>query len=309
MCSLFGIYDYKGNLNERQLRKAVHVLAREAEIRGKDATGIAYNHNGKMTVFKRDLPAHKMRFHIPRGTRAVMGHTRLTTQGSEKYNENNHPFPSKHFALAHNGVLTNDQTLRIIHDLPKTKIETDSYVAVQLLEKAGALNCYTIASMAEKLQGSFTISILDRDDQLYLIKGDNPLEIYDFEKDGFCIYASTAEILNRSLKQLKLQERKYTRIHPVAGEILKLDHNGKWTKGEFDFHWFYDDLWRKNIPSKKRSEEDRYWEMLLYYGESLGYHRGDLLLLAEYGFEEEEIEEMLMSPRLMSDFLYGEEVF
>ena len=283
MCSLFGIYDYNGNLNERQLSKAVHVLAREAEIRGKDATGIAYNHNGKMTVFKRDLPAHKMRFRIPRGTRAVMGHTRLTTQGSEKYNENNHPFLSKHFALAHNGVLTNDQTLRIIHDLPKTKIETDSYVAVQLLEKAGALNFDTIASMAEKLQGSFTISILDREDGLYLVKGDNPLEIYDFEKDGFCIYASTAE-------------------------ILKLDHNGKWTKGEFDFHWFYDDLWRKN-PSKKHREEKLYWDMLLDYGESLGYHRGDLLLLAEYGFEEEEIEEMLMSPRLMSDFLYGEEVF
>ena len=108
------------------------------------------------------------------------------------------------------------------------------------------------------------------------------------------------------MKQLKLQGRKYTRIHPVAGEILKLDHNGKWTKGEFDFHWFYDDLWRK---PKKRTEEDRYWDMLLNYGESLGYHRGDLLLLAEYGFEEEEIEEMLMSPRLMSDFLYGEEVF
>ena len=47
MCSLFGIYDYKGNLNVNQLNKAVNTLAREAEIRGKDATGIAYNHNGK----------------------------------------------------------------------------------------------------------------------------------------------------------------------------------------------------------------------------------------------------------------------
>ena len=56
MCSLFGIYDYKGALNGQQLSKAVNVLAREAEIRGKDATGIAYNHNGKMIIFKRDKP-------------------------------------------------------------------------------------------------------------------------------------------------------------------------------------------------------------------------------------------------------------
>ena len=49
--------------------------------------------------------------------------------------------------------------------------------------------------------------------------------------------------------------------------------------------------------------------MLLDYGESLGFHRGDILMLAEYGFEEDEIEEMLMSPRLMNDFLYGEVVF
>lgn len=28
------------------------------------------------------------------------------------------------------------------------------------------------------------------------------------------------------------------------------------------------------------------------YGKSLGYYRGDLMLLAEYGFEAEEIEKM-----------------
>ena len=163
--------------------------------------------------------------------------------------------------------------------------------------------------MAEKLQGSFCFSMLSRDDELYLVKGDNPLEIYDFKDDGFCIYASTKEILDRSVKQLRLKGRKYTNIHPVCGEILKLDHNGKWSKGEFDFHWNYNYLWTPSYTSTKYYQDDTYWDMLLDYGESLGFNRGDILLLAEYGFEEDEIEEMLMSPRLMNDFLYGGVVF
>ena len=306
MCSLFGIYDYRGALNGYQRNKAVNVLAREAETRGKDATGIAYNHKGKMVIFKKALPAHKMRFRIPFGTRVVMGHTRLTTQGSEKNNENNHPFCSRNFALAHNGVLVNDQSLRISQDLPRTNIETDSYVAVQLLEKEGTLDFNAIRSMAEKLRGSFCFSILSSSNELYLVKGDNPLEIYDFKENGFCMYASTKEILNRSLKQLKLKELKYMNIRPVTGEILKLDRKGNWSKAEFDFHWRYD-YSQKSIT---RSFGDKAnWEMLLDYGESLGYYRSDLMLLAEYGFEEDEIEEMLMSPRLMNDFLYGGMVY
>ena len=72
-----------------------------------------------------------------------MGHTRMTTQGDEKFNFNNHPFYGKtdlEFALAHNGVLYNDCRLRITEHLPSTRIETDSYVAVQLIEKKGTLD-------------------------------------------------------------------------------------------------------------------------------------------------------------------------
>ena len=48
----------------------------------------------------------------------------MTTQGKAKYNRNNHPFtgnvPGTRFALAHNGVLYNDRTLRREKKLPKT---------------------------------------------------------------------------------------------------------------------------------------------------------------------------------------------
>ena len=44
------------------------------------------------------------------------------------------------FALAHNGILGNDRLLRKKKKLPVTRIETDSYVAVQLLERYGELS-------------------------------------------------------------------------------------------------------------------------------------------------------------------------
>ena len=89
-----------------------------------------------------------------------MGHTRMTTQGSESQNYNNHPFYGKvasgSFALAHNGVLRNDHKLQVQKKLPVSRIETDSYVIVQLLEQAGSVDMQTLGKVSEQLIGSFT---------------------------------------------------------------------------------------------------------------------------------------------------------
>lgn len=164
MCALFGWLDYKGIVSDRLLKKLTQALANAAEERGTDASGIAYVKGGKVTIYKRPKPAHKIRFNAPNGTRAVMGHTRMTTQGNEKFNYNNHPFyghADVNFAFAHNGVLYNDKELRTEKHLPNTQIETDSYIAVQLLEQQGKLDFDSLKSMAESVQGSFCFTALD----------------------------------------------------------------------------------------------------------------------------------------------------
>ena len=95
MCCLFGLYDYGGTLSAKQKNRMIAALAAASEVRGIDATGIAYCMNGHLSVYKRPLPAHWMRFRIPEQAAAVMGHTRMTTQGSEYRNYNNHPFSGK----------------------------------------------------------------------------------------------------------------------------------------------------------------------------------------------------------------------
>lgn len=142
MCCLFGFHDYGHRLSRKQRSAILSILSTECGERGTDATGIAYNTGGKMRIYKRPIPAHLMWYRVPLESTVVMGHTRMTTQGSEKKNENNHPFLGSvadgKFALAHNGVLYNDHFLRKQEKLPATRIETDSFVAVQLVEQLTA---------------------------------------------------------------------------------------------------------------------------------------------------------------------------
>ena len=304
MCCLFGILDYGGKLSRKEKTKLLSVLSVACEERGTDATGIAYNSGECLRVYKRPLPAHLLWFKIYEDTRAVMGHTRMTTQGSERFNANNHPFAGQAgdttFALAHNGVLSNDKRLRRQYDLPATKIETDSYIAVQLLEASGELSFASLASMAEKLEGSFTITVMTDRDELYFIKGDNPMCIYHYEKLGFYIYASTEPILKTALKQLNMKLGKPTKVKLDCGEILKIDTDGRMTRSQFDdskifmgySHWprcySHPAVWEP-VQDSQASYIDDLKSVATYYG----IWPEDIDEMLADGVTPEEIEELL----------------
>ncbi|MCD8090037.1 MAG: hypothetical protein LUD81_05345 [Clostridiales bacterium] len=207
MCSLFGIIDYNAILTGKQKERYIKILSVECEERGTDATGFAYvKPDGFLKIYKKPLPAHKVNLKLYKDNpKVVMGHTRFATQGSEKHNFNNHPFYSKKlgFALAHNGIIVNDTLLRDLLELPKTKIETDSYIAVQLLENSGYLNFKSIANMVLLLYGMYTFTILTKENEFYIVKGNNPLCIAD--AGGFYVYASTKKILLRAFRKLKIE--------------------------------------------------------------------------------------------------------
>ena len=248
MCCLFGIMDCNHRLSNREMNKAVNVLARLSEIRGTDATGIAYNNpyvTNCIEVEKYPKPAHRIKFRVTDGVHTVMGHTRLTTQGDAAKNRNNHPFTGRsltdgyYFALAHNGVLFNDKTLRKQRKLPLTKIETDSYIAVQLLEQEEIpLDFQSLKNMAETVEGSFVFTILDASNQLYFIKGDNPLMIYYFPKSGIYLYASLETILQQAMKRCSFLKGEYEKIQLKAGDILKIDAMGNRSGETFDASFF-----------------------------------------------------------------------
>ena len=304
MCCLFGILDYGNTLNVRQRTKMLSVLASSCEVRGTDATGIAYNTDSHLTIYKRPKAAHKMWFRLPMDANVIIGHTRMTTQGNEKFNQNNHPFYGKvgntPFALAHNGMLMNDDELQKKYRLPKTNIETDSYVAVQLLERHTDLSFESMAKVAEELEGSFTLSMLDNANNVYFVKGNNPLCLYYWRERNLFMYASTEEILKSALARIPYKFGVYERIEINEGDIMKISSNGEINSSQFSLHnlyscgWYgspysyYLDDWYREPPSKNTTYED----LLRSMAHTFGYTAEDVDALLADGFAPEEIEDL-----------------
>ena len=329
MCALFGFLDCGRRIPLKALQKLIQALANASEVRGDHASGISYMKDNQLTIYKRPKPAHKMKFRLPNHTRAVMGHVRYTTQGSQEFNQNNHPFrghADMEFAFAHNGVLHNDMQLRRDKQLPATDIETDSYVAVQLIEMQKELNFDTLRSMAEDVRGSFTFTILDETNALWFVKGSSPLYLIYFPELKLYVYSSTASIMKTALKHTPLHWMHYEVIEADEGDILRIDHNGKITRDRFRvpsvfnsrfggsrFRYSVSDITGWDYYDSETAEElDKlsetdYADLLDLCG-YFGVSEMEILRLRHMGYTYDEIEEYLFSSDDFDDF-YGEDCF
>ena len=299
MCGLFGFLHY-GQDSIKNLKGLTNMLACESDVRGTYAAGIAFN-SKDICILKEAKSAYQIQFKHSDNIKALTGHTRHSTQGSKKKNYNNHPFlgicKNAKFALAHNGVLLNDNELRRKYNLPSTHIETDSYIAVQLLEHKKVLNAESIKFMAESVEGSYSFSILDDKNNIWLVKGDSPIEILRFPEYKLYVYASTEEILWRALIETNLfseiKAGRYEKIDIAEGEILKITPKGDLQQYPFEYTDY--------TPLGKCVR----WDYGMYYDTSdyiddlksvaayQGYSPEDIDSLLDNGFAPEEIEEYI----------------
>ena len=193
ICSIFGT-----TLSSLMNLKKVGITG---ENRGTDATGVATVENKKFKVVKSNDKATKFNWYdLDPNADFYLGHTRATTQGTEQDNYNNHPFvaESNKFALAHNGVIYNDKKIASKFDLPQTKIKTDTYRAVQLIDKLAGENKITPQAIKEacgELQGSFAFTILTEDNELFILRHSKPL--YLVKDNENLAYASTEKMINK----------------------------------------------------------------------------------------------------------------
>ena len=305
MCGLFGFLCY-GKKQIKGLKELTDSLAIQSAVRGTDATGIAFNGKGGMCILKDSKSAYQISFKHADNVRALIGHTRHSTQGSEKKNYNNHPFSGKcrnsKFALAHNGVLYNDVELKKELILPETQIETDSYIAVQLLERKKHLNFDGIRYMAETVKGSFSFSILDEQNNIYLIKGDSPISIIRFIDLKLIVFASTDKILYKAIVGTELlaelKTGAFEEVKISQGDIIKICADGRIEKGRFTYNEYIGkNWWNYGGSSCGRSflmdEEYNYIDDLKAVANSRGYMPEEVDELLEQGFSPVEIEEFL----------------
>jgi hypothetical protein len=230
----------------------------------------------------------------------------MTTQGDEKHNRNNHPFEGKArtmpFALAHNGVIYNDKILRKAKALPDTTVETDSYIAVQLLEQLGELTFDSLRVVAESLQGSFTLTVLSPLG-LDIVRGNNPLCLYHFPDIGVYVYASTFEILCDALGSLPIARELCIEVPTKQGELLHIAPNGTLTRSQFDdtalrYGYVIADSRYYDVDNMDDPEMDEYLAMLIEYAQTAGVSGTELDLLIGAGYDVWELEEMIYDEHL-----------
>ena len=242
-----------------------------------------------------------------------MGHTRLTTQRDQKHNCNNHPFLGQAgtgFALAHNGVIYNDLLLREERHLPETPVETDSFIAVQLVESQQELTFESLRYMAEAVRGSFTFTVLDEKNNLHFVKGDSPLYLIHVPSLSLFLYSSTKEIMAAALRSLHLRLPKHEVIELAEGDLLCIAPDGTISRDRFTFHeddyamtrwWrsgcFFNWNWGDPFTESRSAVPDD--ETAAYLIDLCGYYGvavEDVRRLRELGYTLVEIEELLLNP-------------
>lgn len=301
MCGLCGFLSYDNN-PLKDINILTNKLMKSSSVRGTDAAGIAFIHNGNLLISKEGKSAEKIDFKLPEDVKVLIGHTRHSTQGSEKKNYNNHPFygrvKNNIFAFSHNGVI-NDVELRKKYNLPSTKIATDSYASVMLLEKFGKLDVNTIKKMAEAVEGSFSFSILDKTGNIYLVKGDSPLTLVHFPREKLYVYASTDEILWKALIETELfhqlKSGSFEVINIDEGEIVTISPKGKIKKTNFEFTYKFSLLtdWKYCGGWYTEHYEDTYIADLKTVASHMGISPDEVDHLLQEGFTPDEVEEYI----------------
>lgn len=238
MCAIFGFLNYSKTSDSVIKGKIIRKLSIISQIRGIDAAGYAYVNNDNLIINKRSGPAYKFDFKFPNESVCVMGHCRAASQGRKNDNHNNHPFygcSNVKFALAHNGIIYNDLWLRKERNLPQIDIRTDSYIAVQLLEKHFEIGFDSLREMAESICGSFMITVLTENNVLYLVRGNKPVYIIHIPSLKMYIYSSTKFIMMSAIWKLILHSTQYQHIKMEKGDILRIDSNGQIQREKFRY--------------------------------------------------------------------------
>lgn len=120
MCGLFGVVaPAQATLNKENI-KLFAESANLARRRGSDASGlVSINNFGEITFAKAWVPVtrllkrNEIQTHLSQGSfNALFGHSRLETHGFSAESSNNQPIVSPDWFVLHNGIITNQESIR-----------------------------------------------------------------------------------------------------------------------------------------------------------------------------------------------------
>ena len=198
MCGIMGYYSFGSTLPDKDKLTNMFSLL---ESRGRDASGYAFIRDNNLVVNKAPVKSSDLirtrEWKDLKLPNIMILHTRMKTQGSEKNNQNNHPLYSKSgMAIVHNGIIHNDKE---IFGRKQRDGEVDSESILHLLSTKYKGD--KIKRLFDRLEGSFAVAVIDKNqpEKLFLIRRDNPIDLYFNSEDEILYFCSEREIMQDAL--------------------------------------------------------------------------------------------------------------
>lgn len=251
MCGIFGVLvKEKSRFTQPLLFSTINDLFVLSESRGKEAAGIAIYGPAKIEIYKTASPATKMirsaeyknllaqtfgnGSFASGGTVsapfAVIGHSRLVTNGSMQVHGNNQPVVSQGLVGIHNGIIVNDGELWRAFPALSRQYEVDTEVILNLLryfyDATGDL-LVAARSTFQRLRGTASVAILFDDlPALLLATNNGSLYVCSRVDGGAHLFASERYILSMLLRRTDLRERfdggEIQQVRPGFGQVIGL---------------------------------------------------------------------------------------
>ncbi len=210
--------------NETNPAKVARVLARLLQVRGTDASGVAWHDNGNTWVNKSNVAGEQLAKSLGNdiGTTGIV-HTRWATQGSPTNNDNNHPIDVGGIIGVHNGHVANDDALlaRCVNYARCAQVDSEAAFAFI----AHAPSEMTLAQRLAEIRGNAALLWLDSYDTSETLHAarltSSPL-VFGQTAMGSIVFASTAKILVETGKRCDLQ---FEYMHEMTeGTYVKVQH-------------------------------------------------------------------------------------
>jgi glucosamine--fructose-6-phosphate aminotransferase (isomerizing) len=246
MCGIFGfVVREASSLSDRDIEGLTESLFSLSQARGSEAAGIAVSTGTEIRYFRRALPAARMlktseygRFIAGvfrdwgrKDALAVVGHSRLVTNGTQGIDENNQPVASDHSVGVHNGIVVNDTALWASNKDLHRRYKVDTEVLYRLIDKhyAGGLGLPgAIAATYGEIEGEANIAFLhDAEPALGLATNVGSLYFSELPQVQAFIFASERYFLRRLLAGVPLSDtgRESAVVQLPAGTGMLVRHD------------------------------------------------------------------------------------
>lgn len=230
MCGIFGILMGEcSSFPIDSLKSTMDHLYKLSESRGKEASGVVIKANSSIYVLKEPISASKLIKSSDynkifedllksevynggslKGHAAILGHSRLVTNGKSELNSNNQPVIKDGAVGIHNGIIVNDADLWKSHPDLKRNYDVDTEVFLSLLQKYRNGNGSIINAVKEtfsSIQGSASVAVLF-DDANFALLATNTGSLYTCPSidNNMLIFASEAYILKQLITDKSLSD-------------------------------------------------------------------------------------------------------